>query len=193
MREVLHFCGMEKNSMENLGRLSVDDFKTRPKIPLTLVLDSVRSGLNVGSIFRTADAFALERVLLCGITAQPPHREILKTALGSTDSVDWAYFQEATTAIRTLKEAGYIVLAIEQTTEKTWLQDFFPEKEKRYAFVLGNEVEGVDAEALELCDGALEIPQFGTKHSLNVAVAAGIVAWEFVRGSEQALALDNNP
>lgn len=185
MREVLHFCGMEKNSMENLGRMSVDDFKSRSKIPLTLVLDSVRSGLNVGSIFRTADAFALERVLLCGITAQPPHREILKTALGSTDSVDWAYFPEATNAIRALKEAGYIVLAIEQTTEKTWLQDFFPEKEKRYAFVLGNEVEGVDAEVLKLCDGALEIPQFGTKHSLNVAVAAGIVAWEFVRGSEQ--------
>ena len=184
MREVLHFCGMEKNSMENLGRMSVNDFKTRPKIPLTLVLDSVRSGLNVGSIFRTADAFALERVLLCGITAQPPHREILKTALGSTDSVDWAYFPEATTAIRTLKAEGYIVLAIEQTTEKTWLHDFFPEKEKRYAFVLGNEVEGVDNEVLELCDGALEIPQFGTKHSLNVAVAAGIVAWEFVRGSD---------
>ena len=102
--------------MENLGRMSVDDFKTRPKIPLTLVLDSVRSGLNVGSIFRTADAFALERVLLCGITAQPPHREILKTALGSTDSVDWAYFPEAATAIRALKAEGYIVLAVEQTT-----------------------------------------------------------------------------
>jgi tRNA G18 (ribose-2'-O)-methylase SpoU len=192
MREVLHFCGMEKNSMENLGRISVDDFKSRPKIPLTLVLDSVRSGLNVGSIFRTADAFALERVFLCGITAQPPHREILKTALGSTDSVEWAYFPEATNAIRALKHEGYIVLAIEQTTEKTWLQDFFTEKEKRYAFVLGNEVEGVDAEVLELCDGALEIPQFGTKHSLNVAVAAGIVAWEFVRGSEQACILNNN-
>lgn len=167
--------------MAALGRLSPADFKSRPKLPLTLVLDSVRSGLNVGSIFRTADAFALERILLCGITAQPPHREILKTALGSTDSVDWAYFPDATEAVRTLKNEDYTVLAIEQATEKIWLQDFSPEKEKRYAFVLGNEVDGVAAETLALCDGALEIPQFGTKHSLNVAVAAGIVVWEFVR------------
>ncbi len=173
---------MEKNSMENLGRMSVADFKTRSKFPLVLVLDSVRSGLNVGSIFRTADAFALEKILLCGITAQPPHREILKTALGSTDSVEWAYFQNAMEAVQSLKDEGYTVLAIEQTTQKTWLQDFSTEAGSRYAFVLGNEVEGVDSETLALCDGALEIPQFGTKHSLNVAVAAGIVAWEFVRG-----------
>ncbi len=179
--EVPHFCGMEKNSMENLGRMSVTDFKTRPKQPLILVLDSVRSALNVGSIFRTADAFALERILLCGITAQPPHREILKTALGSTDSVDWNYFPSAVEAVLSLKNEGYTVLAIEQTNEKTWLQDFLPKSSERYAFVLGNEVEGVGAETLALCDGALEIPQFGTKHSLNVAVAAGIVAWEFVR------------
>lgn len=161
--------------------MSVADFKSRPKTPLTLVLDSVRSGLNVGSIFRTADAFALERILLCGITAQPPHREILKTALGSTDSVDWVYFPHAMEAVRALKKEGCAVFAIEQTTKKTWLQDFFPEKEKRYAFVLGNEVDGVSAETLALCDGAVEIPQFGTKHSLNVAVATGIAAWEFVR------------
>lgn len=174
---------MEKNSMENLGRMSVADFKSHPKFPLTLILDSVRSGLNVGSIFRTADAFALERILLCGITAQPPHREILKTALGSTDSVDWSYFTSSREAVESLKKAGYTVFAIEQTTKKTWLQDFSPEKEKSYAFVLGNEVEGVDADTLAICDGAIEIPQFGTKHSLNVAVAAGIVAWEFVRRS----------
>lgn len=167
--------------MENLGRMSVADFKSGPKFPLVLVLDGVRSALNVGSIFRTADAFALESILLCGITAQPPHREILKTALGSTDSVDWKYFSNAQEAVHFLKQKGFTVLAIEQTTQKIWLQDFIPEKEKRYAFILGNEVEGVDAETLALCDGALEIPQFGTKHSLNVAVAAGIVAWEFVR------------
>ena len=167
--------------MENLGRMSVSDFKSRPKLPLTLILDSIRSGLNVGSIFRTADAFALEQVLLCGITAQPPHREILKTALGSTDSVDWNYYESASDAVTALKKQGYTIYAIEQTTQKIWLQDFNPKEETAYAFVLGNEVEGVDAETLALCDGALEIPQFGTKHSLNVAVAAGIAAWEFVR------------
>jgi len=172
---------MEKISMENLGRMSVPDFKTRSKTPLVLVLDSVRSGLNVGSIFRSADAFALEKILLCGITAQPPHREILKTALGSTDSVDWEYFPSAADAIRGLKTEGYEVFAIEQTSQKIWLQDFSPSIEKHFAFVLGNEVDGVGNEALALCDGVLEIPQFGTKHSLNVAVAAGIVVWEFVR------------
>ena len=167
--------------MENLGRLSVTDFKTREKYPLTLVLDEVRSGLNVGSIFRTADAFALEEVILCGITAQPPHREILKTALGSTESVAWRYFPETVQAIQALKQEGYQILAVEQTTRKIWLQDLQPQPGQHYAFVLGNEVEGVSEEVLALCDGALEIPQFGTKHSLNVAVAAGIVVWEFVR------------
>lgn len=160
--------------------MSVADFKTRPKFPLVLVLDNIRSGLNVGSIFRSADAFALEKILLCGITAQPPHREILKTALGSTESVQWAYFDKALDAVAALKRAGYGVFAVEQTTHKTWLQDFEPKAGERYAFVLGNEVEGVDDETLKHCDGAIEIPQFGTKHSLNVAVAAGIVAWEFV-------------
>lgn len=169
--------------MENLGRLSVPDFKSREKYPLTLVLDEVRSGLNVGSIFRTADAFALEQVILCGITAQPPHREILKTALGSTESVMWRYFEETTQAVQWLKQEGYLVLAVEQTTQKLWLQEFQPLPDQRYAFIMGNEVEGVSESVLPLCDGALEIPQFGTKHSLNVAVAAGIVAWEFVRKS----------
>ncbi|MBL7806982.1 MAG: RNA methyltransferase [Saprospiraceae bacterium] len=174
---------MEKSTMENLGRLSVPDFKSREKYPLTLVLDEVRSGLNVGSIFRTADAFALEQVILCGITAQPPHREILKTALGSTESVTWRYFEETVQAVQWLKQEGYLVLAVEQTTQKLWLQEFQPLPDQRYAFIMGNEVEGVSETVLPLCDGALEIPQFGTKHSLNVAVAAGIVAWEFVRKS----------
>lgn len=167
--------------MDALKRLSIEDFKQQQKLPFALVLDNVRSGLNVGSIFRTADAFLIEKILLCGITAQPPHREILKTALGSTESVTWEYFSETTSAILSLKKNGYQVFAIEQTTGKIWLQDFVAEKGKKYAFVFGNEVEGVEERALALCDGAIEIPQFGTKHSLNVAVAAGIVVWEVVK------------
>ncbi|GAB4486888.1 MAG: RNA methyltransferase [Saprospiraceae bacterium] len=172
---------MEKLSMDALARLSVEDFKNREKLPITLVLDNVRSGLNVGSIFRSADAFLLEKILLCGITAQPPHREILKTALGSTESVEWEYFSKTSEAVQVLKNGGWRVFAIEQTTRKIWLQDFFPEQGEKYAFVLGNEVDGVNEETLSLCDGAIEIPQFGTKHSLNVAVAAGIVVWEAAR------------
>ncbi len=165
--------------MDALNRLSAENFRNTEKIPLLLVLDQVRSGMNVGSIFRTADAFALEKIVLCGITAQPPHREILKTALGSTDSVPWEYSESTLAAILRLKKAGCVVLAVEQTTEKTWLQDFQPEPGKRYVLVLGNEVDGVSEAALAHCDGALEIPQFGTKHSLNIAVAAGIAVWEF--------------
>lgn len=172
---------MEKLGMDALQRIDLDGFRAQEKIPFTLVLDNVRSGLNTGSVFRTADAFLVERLFLCGITAQPPHREILKTALGSTDSVEWAYFKETTDAIRSLKDAGYRILAVEQTSDKTWLQDFRPETGVHYALVLGNEVDGVDEQVLALCDGALEIPQFGTKHSLNVAVAAGIVLWEITR------------
>lgn len=172
---------MEKQSMQALGRLSVDAFRQTAKLPVALVLDNVRSGLNVGSIFRTADAFALEKILLCGITAQPPHREILKTALGSTESVAWDYFPQTVDALSFLKKSGWRIFAVEQTDVKIWMQDFFPETGGKYAFVLGNEVNGVSAEALPLCDGAVEIPQFGTKHSLNVAVAAGIVAWEMAR------------
>lgn len=172
---------MEKLSMDALQRLSVSDFKNREKLPLVVVLDNVRSALNVGSIFRTADAFALEQVVLCGITAQPPHREILKTALGSTDSVAWQYFPDTVEAIEQLQKNGYTVLAVEQTTDKIWLQEFQPQLDGKYAFVMGNEVEGVDDQALKLCNGVVEIPQFGTKHSLNVAVAAGIVLWEAQR------------
>ncbi len=167
--------------MDALGRLSVDDFRKAQKLPLVLVLDNVRSGLNVGSIFRTADAFPVEKILLCGITAQPPHREILKTALGSTDSVAWEYYAETEAAVQGLKEQGYRVFAVEQTSVRIWLHDFSPVPAERYAFVLGNEVEGVAEEVLALCDAAVEIPQFGTKHSLNVAVAAGIVIWEIAR------------
>lgn len=171
---------MEKRSMEALARLSVADYKNTEKLPVVLVLDNVRSGLNVGSIFRTADAFLVEKLVLCGITAQPPHREILKTALGSTASVAWEYFIETEEAVRSLKDAGYKVWAVEQAASSVWLGDFFPEAAEKYAFVFGNEVDGVAEKVLLLCDGALEIPQFGTKHSLNVAVAAGIVVWETV-------------
>lgn len=164
--------------MAALGRMSADEFKSAGKITLVLVLDNVRSGLNVGSIFRTADAFALEKILLCGITSQPPHREILKTALGSAETVAWDYFADTADAIRKMQADGYQVFALEQTSQSIWLQDFTPQKEGKYALVLGNEVEGVQSEALKLCNGSLEIPQFGTKHSLNVAVAAGIAIWD---------------
>jgi 23S rRNA (guanosine2251-2'-O)-methyltransferase len=172
---------MEKRSMQELGRLSAEDFKQTDKRPLVLVLDNIRSGLNIGSIFRTADAFALEKLVLCGYTAQPPHREILKTALGSTETVAWEWQESTVDAVNALKAAGYRVLAVEQTSQPIWLQEFAPQPGEKLALVLGNEVEGVGAEALLHCDGALEIPQFGTKHSLNVAVAAGIVVWEMVR------------
>lgn len=172
---------MKKLSMAELNRLTPETFKSAEKLPLVLVLDNVRSGLNVGSVFRTADAFAVERIILCGITARPPHREILKTALGSTESVEWAYVEHAPEAVRQLQASGYAVYAIEQTDRKTWLQAFQPELGRKYAFVLGNEVDGVGPEVLECCDGAVEIPQFGTKHSLNIAVAAGIAVWEMSR------------
>jgi 23S rRNA (guanosine2251-2'-O)-methyltransferase len=169
---------MEKLSMAALGRMSVDEFKNESKLPIILVLDNIRSGLNIGSIFRSADAFLIEKIVLCGITAQPPHREILKTALGSTDSVDWIYFSHNTEAVQYLKGLGWTMMAVEQTEPRIWLHDFQPESAKKYAFILGNEVEGVDDALLPLCDGCIEIPQFGTKHSLNVAVSAGIVLWE---------------
>lgn len=176
---------MEKLSMDALQRLSLEGFRTADKWPVVLVLDNLRSGLNVGSIFRTADAFLLEKILLCGITAQPPHREILKTALGSTESVTWEYVSTAEAGVVLLKALGYRVFAIEQTTNSIWLHDFRPVAGEKYAFVLGNEVDGVGEAALALCDGVIEIPQFGTKHSLNVAVAAGIVVWAVVGGQKK--------
>lgn len=173
--------------MEGLGRKSVEEFRDGAKNPFVFVLDNIRSGLNIGSIFRTADAFAFEKVVLCGITAQPPHREILKTALGSTESVPWIHAETTGAAIADLKNQGYKVLAVEQTNKPIWLQDLQVAENEKLAFVMGNEVDGVGEEALSLCDGAIEIPQFGTKHSLNVAVAAGIVAWEAVRCKTNSL------
>jgi len=166
--------------MEELNRLTVADFKNTQKFPLVLVLDNVRSLHNVGAAFRTADAFAVEKIWLCGITGRPPQREITKTALGSTESVAWEYAPTTVAAVEQLKAAGYVVVAVEQTTTSQSLPDFRPTPGQGYALVMGNEVFGVDDEVLALCDAAVEIPQFGTKHSLNVSVAAGVVLWDFI-------------
>ncbi len=167
--------------LDELNRLSVSEFKEREKHSIILILDNIRSALNVGSCFRTADAFCLEQVHLCGITAKPPHREILKTAIGASQSVDWTYFGHTREAISSAKESGYIILGAEQTDESILIQDFQVEKGGKYAIVLGNEVKGISDDVLPLLDACLEIPQFGTKHSLNVSVATGIVVWEILR------------
>lgn len=170
-----------KLSALEMHRISVDEFKQSRKTPLVIVLDDVRSMYNVGSVFRTADAFRMESILLCGITARPPHPEIHKTALGAEDSVDWEYFADTHEAVRKLHEKGYTVLAIEQVVDSTMLQDFKPMPNCRYAIVMGNEVKGVKQTVVDICDGCIEIPQFGTKHSLNVSTAAGIVMWEMMK------------
>ena len=170
---------MAKLKLDELNRVSVADFKNQQKLPIVLVLDEVRSLHNVGSIFRTADGFAVEAMVLCGITAPPPHREIEKTALGATQSVDWSYFPSTVAAVLELKATGYTVLALEQASESIMLTDFSPSADTKYAIILGNEVNGVNEEVMKLVDGCLEIPQFGTKHSFNVVVSAGIVLWDF--------------
>lgn len=172
---------MKKLSLDELDRISVDQFKEAEKIPVTLVLDNIRSLHNVGSAFRTADAFRIEKIYLTGITGTPPHREIQKTALGATESVAWEYSERTDLVIRKLKEAGYSIVIVEQTTDSLPLQTFFAEKEKKYCLVFGNEVHGVSEEAIALGDLALEIPQSGTKHSLNISVCLGIVVWEIYR------------
>jgi 23S rRNA (guanosine2251-2'-O)-methyltransferase len=175
------FALMRKLEMEELNRKTVDQFKTSAKFPLIVVLDNVRSMHNVGSVFRTADAFLLEGVYLCGYTPKPPHRDIQKTALGATDSVDWKYFQDTGEAIRLLTDQGYTTVAVEQVENSISLKDFSIQQFPKLAVVFGNEVSGVGEEVLKLCSASLEIPQFGMKHSLNIAVAAGIVLWELVR------------
>jgi tRNA G18 (ribose-2'-O)-methylase SpoU len=171
---------MRKLSMEELGRKSVEDFKLADKKPLVVVMDNIRSMHNVGSVFRTADAFLISGICLCGFTPQPPHRDIHKTALGATDSVDWLYYEHTVDAILALKERGYKVLAIEQT-EGSIMLDEYAHKQLPTAFVFGNEVDGVSDEVIQVCDGVIEIPQWGMKHSLNISVAAAVVLWEFVR------------
>ncbi|MBI1770221.1 MAG: RNA methyltransferase [Bacteroidetes bacterium] len=169
---------MKKLKLEELGRISVDQFKEAEKIPVSILLDNVRSLHNVGSAFRTADAFRIEKIFLTGITGTPPHREIHKTALGSTDSVAWEYFEKPEVAVRKIKENDYQIVIVEQTTESVPLQKFIPEKGKKYCLVFGNEVHGVSEPVIELGDIALEIPQTGTKHSLNISVCLGIIVWD---------------
>lgn len=168
---------MRKLTLEELGRISPEAFKSARKIPVVLVMDNIRSALNVGALFRTADAFCIEKIILCGITAQPPHREITKTAIGATESVDWTYQPHIRSALVELKDQGYITIGIEQTDSSKDISDCQWPGEK-IALVLGNEVEGISEEALEEIDLYVEIPQFGTKHSLNVSVCGGIVLWE---------------
>lgn len=170
---------MKKLTALEMHRLSVEEFREAEKLPLVVVLDNVRSLYNVGSVFRSGDAFRVEGLCLCGITACPPHPEIHKTALGGEDSVSWRYYKETTDCVRELQEAGYEVLAVEQAKGSTMLGDFHPEKGRKYAVVLGNEVKGVQQQVVDSSDGCLEIPQYGTKHSLNVSVTAGIVVWHF--------------
>lgn len=171
---------MRKLSMDELGRMSVADFKEAPKKPIVVVMDQIRSMHNVGSVFRTADAFLINGICLCGFTPQPPHRDIHKTALGATDSVDWVYYEQTIEAVNALKEQGYKVYAIEQTEGSIPLNQF-KNDDQAIAFVFGNEVDGVDQSVIDLCDGVIEIPQWGMKHSLNISVAAAVVLWEFVR------------
>lgn len=169
---------MRKLKLEELDRLSVEEFQAQPKTPVVLVLDNVRSALNVGSAFRTADAFALQKIYLCGITAQPPHREILKTALGATEAVEWEYTATVEEAITALQAENFAIWAVEQAAERTWLQDFELPAAQALALVFGNEVNGVSQSVMDVADGAIEIPQFGTKHSLNVSVSVGVVVWQ---------------
>ncbi len=171
---------MKKKSLKELGRLSPDAFRSAARHPVVIVLDNIRSAGNVGSAFRTADAFAFERVVLCGITAQPPHREILKTAIGATTSMPWQHFGQTAEALTALKANGYQIIGIEQTHGSVSLSDFEFSKQDAYALVFGNEVDGLSEEVLPLLDACIEIPQFGTKHSLNVAVCVGIVGWTAV-------------
>lgn len=171
---------MRKLKNEELERKTVEDFKESTKNPIIIVLDNVRSMNNIGSIFRTSDAFLVEKLYLCGITAVPPHREIQKTALGATESVDWKYFESITEAIYQLKESGYKIVAVEQTTESIFLDLFAPLKGEKFALIFGNEIDGVSDEAINSCDYSLEIPQFGSKHSFNISVSVGIVLWDLI-------------
>ena len=170
---------MRKITNEELNRPTPEEFARCAKMPVTVVLDNVRSAQNVGAFFRTGDAFAVERIVLCGITAVPPSREIHKTALGAEQTVAWEYAEWTLSCVESLHAAGYRVLAVEQVEGACRLDDFVPQPGVRYALVFGNEVDGVDQEVVDACDGAIEIPQAGTKHSINVSVSGGVVLWQF--------------
>lgn len=172
---------MRKLKIDELNRISTEEFKNLPKTPVVVVLDNIRSLHNVGSIFRTSDALRLEAVYLCGITSTPPHKEIHKTALGAEDSVEWHYFERTIDAIKKLKEKQYSLIGVEQVEESTDLRTFGVDTSKKYAIILGHEVRGIDQEVIDQCDLCLEIPQYGTKHSFNVSVSGGIVLWEIAK------------
>ncbi len=176
---LVNFAVMRKLKLDELNRVSVDDFKAQQKLPVVVILDNVRSLHNVGSAFRTADGFAVEALFLCGITAQPPHREIEKTALGATNSINWKYFEHTKDAVDFLKKQHYTIIAIEQAENSISLTDYQPQKDQKFALIFGNEVNGVDEEIMKKIDHCIEIPQFGTKHSFNIVISTGIVLWDF--------------
>ena len=177
---------MRKIKNSELNRLSVEGFKASKKSPLIVILDNVRSLNNVGSIFRSADAFRIQHIYLCGITATPPHKEIQKTALGSTEAVDWSYAKDTLAVVEKLQSVNVKVMAIEQAENATVLQDFYPNNQSIYALVFGHEVKGVNQAVVNQCDGVIEIPQFGTKHSLNIAVCGGLVLWDLFSKMNQS-------
>jgi tRNA G18 (ribose-2'-O)-methylase SpoU len=172
---------MQKLSMSELNRLTPEEFKRSKKTPVIAVLENIRSAYNVGSLFRTADAFLLESIYLIGYTAQPPHKEIKKTALGAEDTVEWHYFADTKSAIENLKNNGYKVYAVEQVVNSISLENLTIDNDEKIAVIFGNEVSGVEQDNILLCDGCIEIPQLGMKHSLNIATAAGVVLWEIIR------------
>lgn len=172
---------MRKLKITELNRISVEEFKEAEKLPLVVVLDNIRSLHNIGSVFRTSDAFRIECIYLCGITAVPPHPEMHKTALGAEFTVDWKYVDNAVEAVDNLKSEGYVVYSVEQAEGSVMLNEFVPDKTKKYAVVMGNEVKGVQQEVIDHSHGCIEIPQYGTKHSLNVSVTAGIVIWDLFK------------
>ena len=172
---------MRKLLNSELERKSIEQFRVSQKLPIIIVLDNIRSQSNIGSVFRTSDAFLIEAIYLCGITAQPPHREIQKTALGATESVSWKYFSSTNDAVDELRSKGYILIAIEQAEGAVELQDILIEKDKKYALIFGHEINGVSQDIVDSCNMCVEIPQFGTKHSFNIAVSAGIVLWAISR------------
>lgn len=172
---------MRKLSMDELNRKSVEEFKQSEKIPIVVVLENIRSAYNVGSVFRTADAFLLEAIYICGYTAKPPHKEIKKTALGAEETMDWKYFKNTREAVEELRRENYKIFSVEQATNSHPLQNVELKENEKLALVFGNEVSGVEQSTIELTDGCIEIPQLGMKHSLNIATAVGVVLWEFVR------------
>ncbi len=170
----------KKLSLNQLNRVDIEEFKLIPKNPIIVILDNVRSQHNIGSVFRSCDAFAIEKLYLCGICATPPSPEIRKSAIGAEESVDWSYSNNTLDCVLELKREGYTILAVEQTQNSTMLDSLIYNQNKKYALIFGNEVKGVSQEVINICDGTIEIPQFGTKHSLNISVSVGIVLWEFV-------------